>query len=192
MRTCYLLITASFVLIAACSASAHQIHVFALYDGSAIGGRVYASGGEAIADAVVQVRTPDGRLLGKATTAANGSFTYRPTERCDHVLVVETTDGHRAAFTVGADELPGDLPAASGSPPAAAAPAAGPTTAPVDELDRRIAAAVRRQIAPLRRQIDALAQRRGLLDVIGGIGYLVGLAGVAFFVLGWRKGRSST
>ena len=43
------------------------------------------------------------------------------------------------------------------------------------------------QVAAMRLQLHEFEHRRRLQDVIGALGYIFGLAGVAFYVLGRRK-----
>ena len=50
----------------------------------------------------------------------NGTFAFEAQRRCDHLLVAESGDGHRAQWLVAADELPPSLssPGMSSSRPA--------------------------------------------------------------------------
>ena len=105
------------VALGARGAWAHRINVFAATEGRTITGRVYFSGGGRAQDVEVRVLGPGGQSLGRTRTDAEGEFTFEAALRCDHQFVVETDDGHRASYTVGADELPEGLPVA-GDPPA--------------------------------------------------------------------------
>jgi nickel transport protein len=55
------------------------------------------------------------------------------------------------------------------------------------ELAALIEQAVARQVRPLREELLAAQGRAGLRDVLGGIGYIFGLAGVLMW---WRSRRS--
>ena len=46
------------------------------------------------------------------------------------------------------------------------------------------------ELAALRRELRQYEQRIRLRDVLGGIGYIVGMAGVAFYFLGVRRRQS--
>jgi nickel transport protein len=117
----------------------------------------------------------------------------------DHVIVAETGDGHRAEWRVSAAELVGSFPAAAepavGSATAkAAAPPSGPSpmvsTAGIAARDpalmSAIESAVSRQLRPLREQLIAMRDRTRLQDILGGIGYIFGLTGLALW---WRSRR---
>ena len=78
-------------------------------------------------------------------------------------------DGHVAEATLGVDEI-------------AQAPA---NAAPANTAD--IEAAVARQIIPLRKQIDAMEERARFSDIMGGLGTIFGLFGIAAWVQAHRK-----
>jgi nickel transport protein len=179
------LVGAALVLLCAAPALAHRIHLFAS-GGTVIEGSAYFSGGGALASATVRVTAPNGVRLGEVRTDAAGRFTFRPAHRCDHVFVVEMGDGHRAECTVPAAELPSDLPSLPGAPPPPPAEPSGQPE-PADPSARELERAVARAVRPLREQIDRLEHRLRFRDVLGGLGYIAGLTGLAFYVLAVRR-----
>jgi nickel transport protein len=54
-----------------------------------------------------------------------------------------------------------------------------------------LAEAVRNELKPLRREIIALKEKNDLQSVLGGIGYIVGLFGLWFFIAGRRLAKRS-
>jgi len=171
------------VLVAPC-ASAHRINVFASVAGDRIDGECYSSMGDAIRNAPVRFQAPDGSLLGRASTSNEGSFTFTPTVRVDHCIIVETGDGHRATCTVKAEDLPTTL-----SPPGPMTdrndekprPATTPSAETQSNLSEVVSKAVAREVKPLHRRIDALQQQWRYRDILGGIGYIFGLAGILIY-----------
>jgi nickel transport protein len=108
---------------------------------------------------------------------------------------------------VSADEFPETL-AASGTPAEVAAettvenPQSEPTATmelpnqesetgvqsiTKEEIEQVVETAVSRQIRPLREQLEAYESKTRLHDTLGGIGYIVGIAGIAFYFMGRRK-----
>jgi nickel transport protein len=180
------------VLIGSGGAFAHKIKVFATAVGGRIEGTVYFPGGGRAANLRVAVQTPDGRKLGEAVTDANGEFTFAVKEPCDHQLVVETADGHRATCLVEGKEFAPGAAAAPGaepprSPPTGSVAAAPPEAPAAPDLEQRIAEAVAKQVRPLQEHLVRSEERRRLLDILGGIGIILGLTGVSFYFLGRRK-----
>lgn len=175
-------------------ASAHKIKVFATGEGATIAGSVYFPGGGKARNMTVAVFGPNEKKLGETTTDENGEFTFETSIRCDHTFVVKTSDGHRAEYTVSADELASSLqPLSTASPPKSAdkPPAAvpSPTTVSSDDLPRLVEQAVSRQIRPLREQLDRYEEKVRLHDILGGIGYILGIMAVVLYFKR-KQGRS--
>jgi nickel transport protein len=156
-------------------AHAHKLKLFAMGEGKEISGYAYFPGGGRAVGLTVQAMAPDGSKLGEATTNAQGEFTIPATRRCDYTLVAQTLDGHKATFVVE-------------SPSPAAAPAE-PAAAPISD-ERALSAidrAVRKHVDPLREQLESYEERTRFRDILGGIGYIMGLGGLAFYFLGARR-----
>lgn len=193
-----LLLTAA----AASPALAHKIKIFATAEGTTITGYVYFPGGSRPAGAPVTVTGPDGSVLAEMTTDADGAFRYEAVRRMDHTFTVDTGDGHRGSFLVRAAQLPRSLPgdAAPGAIAGdftaggggAAAGAAGGALAAFDAemLEDTIARAVAREVNPLREQLEAYEEKVRLHDILGGLGWIAGLTGIAFYILARRRSGS--
>ncbi|MCU0961134.1 MAG: carboxypeptidase-like regulatory domain-containing protein [Pirellulaceae bacterium] len=171
-------------------AEAHKVQVFAAVRGQQIEGHAYVAGGDPVRGRPVRILDPAGQLLGETVTDQDGRFTFQPDRVCDHTLVVDAGLGHKARFTVPAQELPAERvgadPAAAPSPVAAVRPTAG-TGSPSDaELATRIES-LQQQVIALRADIDKWKTQLRTQDVLGGIGYILGVTGLAFYVLGFRR-----
>jgi len=179
-------------------ALAHKVRVFAAAEGDAITGYAYLSGGARAKGARVSIQGPDGAGLGETVTDDNGEFRFIASARIDHRVIIDAGEGHGAEFTVKAEELPETLtmpaatattavalPASAGAAQNGAEPA--PTGVYPDVLQAVVTEAVARQIRPLREQLDAYEDRVRWHDVLGGIGYIFGIAGTAFYLLGQRR-----
>ena len=183
------------LLLCPASALAHKLNVFALAKGAAIEGRAYFPGDVPARKIDVIVRDPSGGEFGRTTTDDDGNFKFTARKRVDHYLVAETPDGHSGQHIVHAEELPdnlpADVPAAGGGSQAVSAatnradvpPAAGN---PENELRDQLTE-LGKQIDALRRQIDAADKQLRFRDVLGGVGFILGLAGVAFYMKARRQ-----
>ena len=176
-------------------AYAHKINLFASVEGGIIKGEVYSSGGGRPANCRVHFMDAAGNVLGETTTNARGEFSYTPTRRADHLVVVNTGDGHRAEYTVKAEEF---LPA-SIAPPEAPVPPNLPDTLSSErpphsdsgEIEEAAERAVARQLRPLREQLARSEQHMRLKDILGGIGYILGLMGVAVYFNCRKKSKAA-
>lgn len=167
---------------------AHKIQVFAFADGDRIEGSAYFAGGGAASGAAVRVLDAQGGLLAELVPDSEGGFSYRAQAPVDHLVVAETGDGHRAEWRVSAAELAPGFPGTptQGMEPASPGPELAPKDPPADtELAALIEQAVARQVRPLRQELIAAQGQARLRDILGGIGYILGLAGV----LAWWRSR---
>ncbi len=161
---------------------AHKIKIFATTDGATITGSLYSPGGGGLAGQELLV-TAAKTKVGTVRTDHRGQFSYKPEQRVEHTFVYRSDDGHQAQFTV----VPGDPAIASGEggegvdaglsgendvTAVAGLGDAEPLRAVVEE-------AVHRQVAPLREELNAFKDRVRFTDILGGMGYILGLAGWA-------------
>ncbi len=183
------------------AARGHRLKLWAhAAEGATIAGQAYFSpGGGAAKGLAVEVLGPGGETLGRVETDEAGDFTFTAQHLCDHTFVAETPDGHRAEATVVASALPADLPLLPGADAAKQPPRSPSSDTPVEgsegpngppgdpELARLVDAAVARHVEPLRRGIRNYEDRVRLHEVLGGVGYIVGLAGLALYFKARRR-----
>jgi nickel transport protein len=177
--------------------SAHGITLFATVEGATIQGTLLYADGTPAKSAPVAAFAPDGSKIAEAMTDETGRFAFQARVRCRHRLVGDAGQGHRGLFTVAEEDLPDSLPApGQEAPPVPVsvgetpqAPEAGPPALP-SNFDQQIEAAVARQLRPLREQLNGYETTVRIRDVMGGIGYLFGLAGL-LALLKTRKARSA-
>lgn len=184
-------------------AHAHKIKIFAMVEGETVTGYAYAPGGVRLPNNTIEIFDGNKEKVGETKTDANGAFSFTPQKRNNLSFELDTGDGHRTAFLINADELPASLPAA-GAPQTAPAttpqtatpqPPSAPETTPASvapaELATLIDQAVAHNIKPLRVQIEAYEQKIRLHDILGGIGYIMGLAGIFAYMQAGKKEKES-
>lgn len=172
------------VLLGSVPAHAHKVIASVFASGDVIEGEIGFSNGDMAVDALVEVFDADGNKLGEVRTDADGFFTYAPTARVEHVFKANLGAGHVAEFRMAADGLPAIASTASADP--APAGTGGLTDAQRD----LVAEAVRREIKPLRREIAAYKERNDFQSILGGIGYILGLFGLGFYLAARRRASS--
>jgi nickel transport protein len=158
-------------------------------------GQAYFVGGAKANGATIIISDAEGRELARLKPYQEGNFSHRVARRMDYRVVADSGDGHQASWTLRADEFSPGLPgavaaqapaseqAAQGNPDAARARDNGQSV-----LGERLERAVARQIRPLREALQTHEERIRLRDILGGIGYIIGLAGLALWWSGRRRG----
>jgi nickel transport protein len=179
------------------SAFAHKIVASVWTEGNAIEGEVGFSNGDMAPEGTrVEVLSPDGKVLGETLTDADGLFRFVPDQPVAHTFRANLGAGHFAEAALGADELPLALiRGAAAANSESADPAIG-ATSPVPpalataDLEVLINEALRREIQPLRKELAAYREKNDLQSVLGGLGYICGIFGLAFFIYA-RRGNAA-
>jgi nickel transport protein len=180
-------------------ALAHKVVVFATCTGKTIDGEVYFHGGAAARNVKVTLAGPDGQVVGETQTDEEGKFTFPVRFRCDHKVIADAGGGHGAEYIVPAEELPEGLPPPEGgdqpggtrpeqAKPTAPAPTSpAPNSSPGQENLEAKTEAIAHQLAALRSDLNQYKNELRLRDVLGGLGYILGIMGVVFYFLGVRR-----
>jgi len=165
-----LVATLAALLLFALPAEAHRLKLFAQATGENIAGYGFFIGGGRPQGADLLITTPDGKEVSRLKTGADGGFSFAPPAPGRYHLSLAAGDGHFAELDISTD---GTVAAPAVTTPQASVPA---------DLDARIEAAVARQIRPLLEAYDAADGRVRFNDLLGGLGWIVGLAGLWAFM----------
>ena len=180
------------LLATAGTASAHRLKVFASAIGNSIEGQAYFVGSGPAANVDVTLRDAANTLLQSGKTGPDGKFALPTSGTGDVVVTVDAEDGHIAHFTIAGSELdPVSAPDAAAKPAAnGTVPVVANAAPAVPMADIEIAVA--RKIAPLAAQIDAIESSLRVQDIVGGIGYIVGIFGLLAFLKSRRASKGSS
>lgn len=174
-------------LLLAAPAFAHKVVFSVFASGDVIEGDVGFSSGTMAAGQDVQVSDDAGEFLGRALTDAQGFFVYRPTAPVTHVFRVDLGAGHVAETEMSAAEVAKVMGVAPAVAPQADETNVEEAVALSEAQSAEIAAILRDELRPLRREIAAYKEKNDLQTVLGGLGYIIGLFGVGFYVAARRK-----
>jgi nickel transport protein len=167
--------------------SAHKLKVFASAEGERIIGRAYFVGGAGASGAVIRIIDAEGRERARLEPDQEGNFDYQVERPMTYRVVADSLDGHQASWTLRAEEFSPAAPAGEEMPAnEATLPGPDSTTAPNPSQITQVEQAVARQVRPLREALQAHEERVRMRDILGGIGYIIGLAGLALW---WNSRR---
>ena len=186
-------------------ASAHRVMIFAWIEGDTVYTQSKFSGGKRVKNSVVVVYDNEGNRLVEGTTDDEGEFAFKVPKKTDLKIVLNASMGHMAEWEIPVEEIIGQAQpsqrARAGVEVAAeeAGSLVGTKTSSEvlvpaavslsrEEIKVLIDESLDRKLAPLLNMLaDSLDRGPRLNEVIGGIGYIFGLIGVAFYVATRRK-----
>jgi len=174
---------------------AHKVVASAWTDGADIEGEVGLSNGEMAVDGtIVKVFDPQGKLLGETSVKGDGLFRFTPTKSITHHFTANLGAGHVATVVVNPDELPEGLTQekSNTSTPQSTAPENLASSVNSAEIAKLVAKAVRKEVQPLRKEIASYKEKNDLQSILGGIGYILGLTGIVFYIAARRKESKDT
>lgn len=208
---------AALVCLAAVPAAAHRVNVFAYAEGDTVHVECSYSRSDRVRFGEVIVKNAaTGQIFLTGKTDEQGNFAFAvPADvrkaKADLAIELKAGEGHQNETIVKADEYLVAPPAATSAAPTAvpapaptaqaAAPAVAPAAAPAATTAPAAAAmdpaalravveqAVEVKIAPIRKMlVDEKEKGPGLAEIAGGIGWLVGIAGLLAYVRCRRSG----
>ena len=163
------------VLLFSQDAFAHKVKIFATAEDNMVTGTVYFPGRGKARNVTVSVLDAQDNHLGQTVTNDVGEFFYAVQHTCNHVFLVDTGDGHMARFIIEREELSGDLPELDAPVTKDPAPVVLSEQQLTEEIINKI---VSRQVRLLRKQLEKYEETIRMRDIIGGIGYIVGIMGL--------------
>lgn len=178
-------------------AYAHKLSVFGWVEGNSIHTQSKFSGGKTVQNAAVSVFDSEKKLLLEGTTNDRGMFSFKIPVISDLRIEIKASMGHMGEWTIKADELSGESyaqePRASdksrGTMPEyetgkdAGFSAASPSSISTKELEKMIDDALEKKLEPIVRMLAETRDKGpGITEVLGGIGYIIGLAGIALYM----------
>ncbi len=160
-------------------ASAHEVGMMLHVVAGEVEGRILERGSDhPEAGIKVLVSRSDGLRVANAVTDAAGRFRFTPKHRVDHVFMADLGMGHVATKVLPFEDLPETLTPA------------GTSLAAEGAVALLVEKAVAAQVVPLRRDIAAFSKEVRFHDVLGGIGYVLGLFGIAGWVAARRRDKA--
>jgi len=178
------------------NAAAHRVNVFAWVEGDTVLVECKYPDGTKVHEGVIRVLDSAGKELLNGKTNTQGEFSFKVPKQDDLTIVLEAGMGHRADWPLSKQDLePAGAasrpePAAASQPapkteaplPAAGKSAPGAAPPPSAGIEQAIEKALDKKLAPVLRMLAEMHEQKvRLTDVLGGIGYIIGLVGVAAY-----------
>jgi nickel transport protein len=186
------------------AAQAHRVTLFAWVQANKVHVQGTFGSGKPVKGGRIVVHDRQGNTVTEGKTDENGEFSFPITKKETLRLVLEAGMGHRAEWTVPAEELAQidtKEPASNEHPPAPSSNAEPTVHMPRNleitrqDIEKIVDQVVDKKLQPVIRMLTRLQETGpSLRDILAGIGYILGLAGIAAYILGRKKredGRKS-
>jgi len=185
---------------------AHNVVSGVYAEGMTIEGEIgFSNGDMAQAGFTVEVFDESGNVLGTTETQEGGMFSFKASNVQKHVFRADLGEGHIANMELDADELFADdqqqqlvsnMVTEVGASMVSETVNSDSVVIPgnnisTDELQNLIRSAVAQQVRPLQKDIRAYKEKVFIRDIMGGLGFIFGLFGVAAWMASRRKEASS-
>jgi nickel transport protein len=192
-----------FTWVAVIDVHAHRVTIFAWIDGDTIHTQSKFGGGKRVNNGEVSVFDPEGNLLLKGNTDENGEFSFKVPEKISLKIELNAGMGHQGQWIVPAEEIGAlqqdsyvasdrsedvNQAAETKSEPVVTAP--GLTR---EDIEQAVEQAVEKKLKPVMQMLSELSEPGPRIsDILGGIGYILGLVGIGAYIKTRKKTDSQT
>ena len=193
----------------AAPALAHKVTIFAWVEGDTVYTQSKFSGGKRAKNSTVAVYDKEGNQLLEGQTDDNGEFSFKVPKKTDLKVVLKASMGHLAEWTIPAEDITTVGLVAKSITSEKAIKSTTEKTVPLtdtktdveqpvptavglsrQEVKALIDESLDRKLAPITNMLtNSLDRGPRISEVIGGIGYIFGLVGVALYFANRRKGK---
>ncbi len=171
------------------AALAHKVNVFAYAEDGVVHTESYFNDGAPCQSSRIVVYGEGGEVVAEGTTDAEGMFSFPIDRAQDLRIILEASMGHKNEIRLSAAEIGGADTLAAPAPPAQTqTPQKAPQVDP-KALEEAVDRALARRLKPIREtlmRLERAQEKPSVATVLGGIGFILGLAGV---YLWGRSGR---
>ena len=175
------------------SVFAHKVIIFAYVEGDIVYTESYFSDGKKCMNSKIEVFNNRGDKLLEGLTNGEGEFSFEvPSEDGDLKIVLTAGMGHRAEYSISADEIRGSTglikeeneePVSIVFPETSSLDLKEIQSIIEDTLDEKLKPIMREMIEIKKSQEDKISPT----EIIGGIGYIVGIFGIIAYFLSRKR-----
>lgn len=172
------------VLLIPTRALAHKVNVFAWVEGDTVFVEGYYSGKKRAQHSLVEVFNKAGAKLLEGKTDEKGEFSFKRPEETEIRIVLTAGMGHKNDFLLQASDFGLEISSPPTSTPEPQTTTSDSPVAPLEphQLEEMIDKSLDRKLAPVIKLIrDTRREGPRFSEIVGGIGYIFGLFGVAIY-----------
>ncbi|ADL12317.1 hypothetical protein [Acetohalobium arabaticum] len=184
-------------LILTLPAYAHRVISYSYVEGDSVVVEGAFDDGSPTKKAKVKVYNSSGKVINKGKTNAQGIYKFEVSKKDDLKIVLEAGMGHKAESNIKQEDLPEVANSSTqqqtkdNSKQSSIQESTTTTGISEDklrslireELSKELSEKLPQEIAPIKRSLIQLKNKKGpgVTEILGGIGYIFGLMGIAFY-----------
>lgn len=178
-------------------AHAHKVNVFAYAEGGKVFSEGYFADGARCKNSKVEVfDAKTGERLSEGRTDGNGAFSFDIPRVSSLRLALWAGEAHMGQYTIPEEEIKKAYGRSSARKEKAGEGMSEKVKTkgqipPEAEIEAAIERAVEKKLAPVMRTLAGIREeisRPGPAEILGGIGYIVGIAGIVMYFLSRKRG----
>jgi len=184
-----LLLTTIILIGSNVNALAHKVMIFGWVEGDTVLTESKFSGGKKVINAPVVVFDKDGKKLLEGKTDNKGGFSFKIPKVTDLRIVLNAAMGHKAEWMIPESEI---REAGSIVEKKSAAEPTGPISVGLskEEVQKIVEDSLDKKLRPIVRMMtESKNTKPSFSEIIGGIGYIFGLMGLALYFKNRSKKR---
>lgn len=175
------------------TAHAHKVSLFAWVENDTVYTESYFGGEKKAIGGLIKVYDLSGNQLLEGKTDENGAFSFRIPQKTDLKIVLEATMGHKTEFILKAEDLgagPESVEVSREKEKPAVLTSSSVET-DMAEIRLMMEGVMDARLKPIAKALAKIQQDKGpsFTEIIGGIGYIFGLMGVALYFGSRKKDR---
>ena len=189
-RPCLMVILFSLCVLSPLHLWAHSVQIHAWVEGDRVFTESFFSGGHRAAQSQIEVFDHNGEKLITGKTDSQGLFSFPLPKKRGLKIVLRTPEGHGTEVNLRAGEIP-----VKGDHHEEGHMEKDLSIAPVPCMSREEIKAVVEEVldeklAPMQLRLEESRKRGpGITEILGGIGYIMGLMGIAIYISNRKKAR---
>ena len=170
---------------------AHRVNVFAWVEGDIVYTESFFSDGTKAVNSQIDVLDFEGRILLTGKTDKEGKFSFKIPKETDLKIVLNASMGHRAEYTLSASEMTEMVSSTYDKDveqPTEIKEEKEALSTYKEEIRSLIEEVLDEKLRPILKKLT-VSKKRGptVSEIVGGIGYIFGLMGVALYFSNRRK-----
>ena len=190
-KLCFAAVISLLLLLSPLLLWAHKVYIYAWAEGDRVFTESFFPDGLRAAHSQIEVFDEHGNKLLTGKTDSQGMFSFKLPQKEDLKIVLRTPGGHRAEFNLKVEQKPTGEDRQEGGHTRRPPPIVEIPCMTEEEIRAVVEKVLDEKLRPVQKRLVEYQKRGpGVTEILGGIGYIIGLMGVAVYFSRRKKVQS--